>query len=216
MCATYGLGGGPLELGLTFDLPPMHEPESRETIRRWAKEYRGTAKITGRHARNLNPLIHMGRGERSLDLGWWWLHVAGVPAPFSAFNSRDDTLVKKWREPFQRRAILPANWYIEKGRTFSLPRGEMFGIAAIVTPVETDAGQFLSYSMVTRASVGEATEVHHRMPLVLPRDAHDAWLDPNRAGEERFIKAAVCASDPFAGEFVAIGDPPVRNLQTLF
>ncbi|QIM16331.1 SOS response-associated peptidase [Leucobacter insecticola] len=216
MCASYGLGGGPLKLGLTFDLPPMHEPESRELLARWAREQAGTAKITGRHARNLNPMIREVQGERSLDLGWWWLHVGGAPAPFSAFNSRADALAQKWREPFQRRAILPANWYIEKGRSFSLPRGEMFGIAAIVTPVETATGQLLSYSMVTREAVGEASEVHHRMPLVLPRDFHDAWLDPGRAGNTELASTAVYSSEQISRAFEVIGDGLAKDSPTLF
>ncbi|UOQ58302.1 SOS response-associated peptidase [Leucobacter allii] len=207
MCASYGLGGGPHRVELTFDLPPMHEPESRETIARWAREQGSTARITGRRARNLNPLIHRGRGEPVVELAWWWLHVGGAPAPFSAFNARDDALLRSWRAPLQRRAILPAHWYVEQGGIFAMPGDELFGIAAIVTPVPQAAGEpLLSYAMVTRAAVGAAAEIHPRMPLVLPRTAHAAWLDPARPGDAALVAETVAASDGAAAEVLRIDE----------
>lgn len=199
MCASYGLGGGPHDIELTFDLPPMHEPESQATIARWAREHRGNARITGRNARNLNPLIHAPRGAREVVLAWWWLFQGSEPAPFSAFNSRDDALMRSWRTPFQHRAILPAHWFVEKGATFALPHDEIFGMAAItsyVAPPEGEAGPgFVSYSLVTRDSVGAVSEVNSRMPLVLPRALHDEWLAVDRPGDTRLIARAREASE---------------------
>lgn len=162
----------------------------------WARDQRGHARITGSRARNLNPLIHEGRGARRIDLGWWGLHIGGVPAPYSAFNSRDDRLLRSWRDPFQRRALLPADWYTEKGQDFEMPDAEPFTIAAIVTPVTAEGGeQFLSYSMVTREAVGEAAGVHHRMPLVVPRSMRDEWLAPSRLGDDALVRDVLLASD---------------------
>lgn len=208
MCASYGLGGGPHGLELTFDLPPMHEPENRALVAQWAREHRSTARITGRNARNLNPLIHAGYGAPRVDLAWWWLHVGGAPAKFSAFNAREDTLMTKWRDPAQRRAIIPANWYIEKGHTFALPGDELFGIAAIVTPFQqADGGTLLSYAMVTRAAVAEGATVHPRMPLLLARESHAEWLDPQRPGDPDLVAAVVSASEPLAAAATVIGEP---------
>lgn len=206
MCASYGLGNDVRELGLTFDLPPMHEPESRALVAEWMQGQRGTARITGRKARNLNPIIHEGYGERRVELAWWWLHVGADPAPFSAFNSRDDRLLRSWRDAFQRRAILPASWYVERGVSFALPDDELFGIAAIVTPVpQPDGGPMLSYSMVTRDAVGRAAETHPRMPMLLPRELHAAWLDPGRPGDAALLSEAVRASGEIGVEVVATG-----------
>lgn len=133
--------------------------------------------------------------ERELALAWWWLHIGGVPAEYSAFNSRDDKLLRSWRDPFQRRALLPASWYIEKGKRFGLAEGEMFGIAAITSLAkQPDGSNLLSYSMVTREAEAQAATVHHRMPLVLPREFHDAWLDPERPGDEGLLRDALNAS----------------------
>jgi putative SOS response-associated peptidase YedK len=207
MCSSYGFGGGPHGLGLTFDLPPMHEPDSRLLLEAWAREQRGRARITGRRARNLNPIIHRGYGERTVELGWWWLHSGGEPAPYSAFNSRDDTLLRKWRSPFQRRAIVPAHWYIERGTPFALPGDELFGIAAIVTPVHRgDGPAFMSCSLVTRDAVGAAADTHPRMPLLLPRGMHDEWLDPWRPGDAALLGAAVAGSEELSLAVRAIGE----------
>lgn len=190
----------------------MHEPENRALLAAWASEHHGKAAITGRHAQNLNPLIHEGYGARTIELGWWWLYLGSKPAPFSAFNARDDNLVRKWRQPLQRRAILPAHWYVEKGRTFAMPDDELFGIAAIVTPVPREGGPaMMSYSMVTRASLARAADVHPRMPLLLPREAHDAWLDPARPGDQALVTDMVQQSDPFASEVVIISENNVRR-----
>ncbi len=209
MCATYGFGCGPRDLGLTFDLPPMHEPDSRRLLAEWAREQRGTARITGSRARNLNPIIHAQTGERSIELGWWWLHHGSGPAPYSAFNSRDDALLAKWRGPFQRRAIIPAHWYVEKGSTCALPNDELFGIAAILAPIPRPGeAPMLSYSVVTRAAVSRAADVHSRMPLMLPREVHDAWMDPRRPGSAGLVAAAVRASEDLAAAVEVIDEAP--------
>lgn len=206
MCAGYGLGGGPHDVPMQHGLDPMDETESRELISQWASTHAHRAKITGRIARNLNPVIRAQDGARTLDLGWWWLHVGGQPAKFSAFNSRDDSLVKKWRAPFQRRALLPANWYIEKGQVCALPHDELFGIAAITTTVEqADGSELLTYSMVTREAVGAASEVHHRMPMLLPRSFHDDWLDGDRAGDDELVAWAQLASSEIGHQVRTIG-----------
>lgn len=208
MCAGYGLGGGRGPLPL--DLEPMSEQASRATLAEWALLRNGRAKITGKNALNLNPLIHAFDGERELELAWWWIWLDGSgPVKYSAFNSRDDKLMRSWRKPFQHRALLPATWYVEKGREFDLPDGELFGIAAITSTVTRDdtGEELLTYSMVTRGAVGEAASVHDRMPLVLPRELHDEWLDPDRAGDAELVDQVRIASDEIS-EALRIIEPP--------
>ena len=208
MCAHYGVDGfegvasrrasGSSVRFVSIGAATATVDESRDDalMLAWARDQHGHARITGSRARNLNPLIHEGKGARRADLGWWGLHVGGAPAPFSAFNSRDDKLLISWREPFQRRALLPATWYTEKGRDLGLRDGDLFTLAAIVTPVVLgDGGQFLSYSMVTREAIGEAADAHHRMPLVVPQSMRDEWLALSRAGDEALVRDMLRASD---------------------
>lgn len=206
MCASYGIdlvaetGPAPRVSRVRFGpMPELEAPGNRERIEAWAASEGGRARITGRIARNLNPLIRARRGARELAFGWWWLHVNGRPAEYSAFNSRDDRLLASWREPFQRRVLLPATWYVEKGRVFGLPEGEAFGIAAITATVpQPDGGELVTYSMVTRDAVGAAAETHPRMPLILPREFHDEWLDESRAGDAGLVASAKRASERLA------------------
>lgn len=208
MCANYGIDGfegiasrhvsGSNVRFVSIGASVATSDESRDDalVLEWARDQRGHARPTGRRARNLNPLVHEGRGERRVDLGWWGLHIGGAPAPYSAFNSRDDKLLRSWRDPFQRRALLPATWYTEKGSDFGLPGAGLFTIAAIVTPVgRGDGEKFLSYSMVTREAIGEAATAHHRMPLVVPPSIRDEWLSPSRAGDEALVRDVLRASD---------------------
>ncbi|WP_053387392.1 SOS response-associated peptidase family protein [Leucobacter japonicus] len=201
MCASYGLSGS-----LPLDLDPLSEPENAALIDAWIEQRSTGAKITGKNARNLNPVIRANAaGERSVQLAWWWLWLdASGPVKFSAFNSRDDKLLRSWKRPFQHRAILPATWYVEKQGRFRLPGDEVFGIAALTSTVTLDDGsELISYSMVTRDAVGEAAEVWPRMPLVLPRDFHDDWLDPDRPGDAALVAESQLASAEISHELTA-------------
>ena len=201
----------------------MSEQGNQALLADWAMRRDGAAKITGKNAVNLNPLIHAFDGEREMELGWWWIWLDGSgPVKFSAFNSRDDKLMRSWRKPFQHRAILPATWYVEKGKTFELPDGELFGLAAVTSTVTRDdtGEQLLTYSMVTRQAVGEAATVHDRMPLALPRELHDEWLDPERPGDAALVDEVRLASDEIS-KAMGIAEPTVKVVeesaeQTLF
>lgn len=213
MCAAYGLGGeGPSS---RYDVPegfaPMDERTSMAEILRWIEVNNGTAKITGKNAHNLNPLIRVGEDGRQLDFAWWWLWVGGKPAQYDAFNSRDDKLTRSWAGPFKhRRALVPATWYIEKKERFRLPNSELFGMAAIYNTVtQEDGTELVTYSLVTRDAVAEARKVNHRMPLILARSFFDDWLDPERTGDALLVDEAKAASEELSHEIV-------RVQQTLF
>lgn len=212
MCASYGLD--PLS---TYGLEPLDERETRNALERWQKERGGNAKITGKKALNLNPLITADEdGHRELELAWWWIHVGNEPARFSAFNARDDKLLSSrvWKGPFrQHRALTPATWYVEKGKRFALPDGEGFGIASITTTAYRDDAEMLTYALVTRDAVAQAATVHPRMPLVLPRELHDDWLDPTLVGDGDLLAEAVSASDELSRsmEIVGRGNQPATD-----
>lgn len=204
MCASTGLGGGDGR-ALPFDLAPLSDPENQVRIDEWIRERDGNAKITGKLALNLNPIIRAGDGGRELLFAWWWLWLDNTgPAKFSAFNSRDDKLVRTWKKPFQTRALIPATWYIEKAGRFHLPGDEVFGIAALTNTITREDGTKLTtYSMVTRDAVGKAAEYWPRMPLVLPRNMHNEWLDPARPGDASLVTEIQLGSDEISHELTA-------------
>lgn len=199
MCAVFGLKGGAAGAP-PDDLAPLDDEEHRLVLRDWIWRRDGRAEVTRWHADHLNPVILGGPGgDRELVLGYWWIWPdARGPAEFDAFNSQAERLAESpaWREPFQRRALSPASWYREKGKDFELPGGETFGIATITRTVrQPDGSDLVTYSLVTRAAVGEAASTWHRMPLILPREAHDRWLDPDRPGDDELARWAVRASE---------------------
>lgn len=223
MCASYGLGGGLPGTDMAYGLDPLDERDSQVLLRDWMAEQGGQAKITGKNARNLNPVIRGDTGARTLELGWWsiWLDGSG-PVKFNSFNARDDKLTRSWRGPFQQRALLPAEWYIEGKKRWSLPDGQLFAIAAITSTVIDDVtGEpQLSYSMVTRSGVGEASSVvsqrgDSRMPLVLPTEMYDEWLDPDRTGNADLVAEVQVASDEISRAMTAGESDPSQN-STLF
>lgn len=196
MCASYGLGGGPYDAGESFGLDPMDQRENRALLNEWAGMWGGKANTTrtSKKGVNLNPVIYVDEDGRVMELAWWWHHVGGRPAKYTAFNSRDDSLTTKWKSDFQHRALLPATWYMEGKKRWSLPGGELFALAAILSPRDLpDGGTGLAYSLVTREGIGEASSVvtargDSRMPLALPRELHDEWLSPDRPGDESLVR----------------------------
>lgn len=204
MCASYGLD--PLS---DYGLEPLDEREARDALERWIEQRGGNAKITGKKALNLNPLITSDEtGHRELNLAWWWIHVGNEPAQFSAFNARDDKLLSSrvWKGPFQEhRALAPATWYVEKGRKFALPAGEAFGIASITTTARRGDEEILTYALVTRDAVAQAATVHPRMPLVLPRELHDDWLDLSLRGDGDLLAEALSASESLSRSMEIVG-----------
>ncbi|WP_298228894.1 SOS response-associated peptidase family protein [Gryllotalpicola sp.] len=185
MCAQYGINGRVVE----SDFPIIDDRTGWETLVQWLTGS-GEAKITGVNARNLNPVIVGG----TIQLGWWSLWIGGqLKKGYSTFNARDDKLTTStwWREPFAHtRALLPATWFIEKGKRFEL--GHPFAIAAIYN---TQRDGLLTYSMVTRDAIGQAKTANNRMPLILPESMHETWLDPEQVGDEGLRDAAVAASE---------------------
>uniref|UniRef100_UPI0019015E65 SOS response-associated peptidase family protein n=1 Tax=Mycobacterium tuberculosis TaxID=1773 RepID=UPI0019015E65 len=59
--------------------------------------------------------------------------------------------------------------------------------------------------LVTRGALGGAAEIHDRMPLVLPRELHDEWLDPERAGDAELVRKAVSVSEEISRALLGIG-----------
>lgn len=215
MCATTGLryGGAALDIeGNPF--APLDEREVSQEIAEWAAGSNGVMKITGKNARNMNPIILSVGGAPGLRFAWWWIWPsASGPAKYSAFNARSDNLTgRAWSQPFQRRAIVPATWYVEKGVDFAHPSGGVFGIAAITNTVrEEDGSELTTYALVTRDAVGEAAGVHDRMPLVLPPDRHELWLDPERPGDGHLADAAVSWSEEVSRTMTLAGGSPAAD-----
>ena len=108
-----------------------------------------------------------------------------------------------------RRCLVPMDGWYEwkkgppdaKGKPTKIPffmspadgtRLFMAGLWSVWHPKDdADAAPLLSYSILTTDAVGDLREVHDRMPLVMPFDSWDTWLDPDhRAPDQLFAPPA--------------------------
>ncbi|MGV8886125.1 MAG: SOS response-associated peptidase [Microbacteriaceae bacterium] len=173
-----------------------------------------------------------GTRERSIELGRWSLVPSWskqLTLKFPTFNARSETVSEKasFRASVgSKRAIIPARGYYEwltEGTTktphFIGPADGNVAFAALYSwwrPPSTsegvaDADWMLTATMLTMAAVPEFASIHDRNPVMLPRDWWDDWLNPEVAGDQHFVDAAVEASRAVASalEFHRVG--PVRG-----
>jgi len=127
-------------------------------------------------------------GARVLDLArWgliphWWKQDA---PPTHTINARLEEAAGKpmWRDPMRRsRCLLPAEgWYewqaLAGGKQPHYLRradGRPFCFAGLISQWREQ----WSCALLTKAAEGPSAEVHDRMPVVLPDEALEGWLDP--------------------------------------
>ncbi len=131
-------------------------------------------------------------GERAIEFADWGLtpHRPGGGKRFLAFNARAETLTERplFRGLLPRsRCLIPGDGFIEwqkAGKTrdpfyFGLEDGALFAFAGLLDRwVDEAGGQHTACTIITTAPNELVGRVHDRMPVILPRDAEDDWLDP--------------------------------------
>jgi putative SOS response-associated peptidase YedK len=151
---------------------------------------------------NIKPTqdIYIIKNE-NLEIASW-----GLIAPWSknaaealksqsaAINARSETVHEKptFKNAFRRsRCLVPASGYYEwatelgqyKPRQpvyISRDDGKMLAFAGIYDQWVSPEGEIRdSVAIITREAVGELATVHSRMPMFLPKDRWDAWMDPS-------------------------------------
>jgi putative SOS response-associated peptidase YedK len=122
------------------------------------------------------------------------------------FNARIETVTDKpsFRKAFQkRRCILPADGYYEWYRP-EAPKGikqpffihdaagDALAFAGLyelwrdpdIEDKEDPNAWLWSATILTTASVGNLSRIHDRMPVIVPKDDFDEWLNPDFGGGE--------------------------------
>jgi len=154
--------------------------------------------VVARHPRDPEGRADPTTTVRSLRVMRWGLvpYWADDPAIGSRMvNARAESAATKpaFRRPLARpRCLLPAEgWYEWKregrakqpyyltGGASSLALGGLWETWRGRDAPE-DEPPLVSCAVLTTAAVGRLTAIHDRMPLVLPRSAWAAWLDPDR------------------------------------
>lgn len=131
-------------------------------------------------------------GEARFEMLSWGLIPAwakDVRIASSLINARADTVREKpaFRAAFRaRRCLIVADGFYEwrtDGKRkrpfhFRLSSGGVFAFAGLWESFATADTPLRTCALITTDANAVVAPVHHRMPVILPLEAHAAWLDP--------------------------------------
>ena len=91
---------------------------------------------------------------------------------------------------------IPADGFYEWKRTgmkkvpyrITLKNGELFGFADYGIPGYTRGGVLNTCTIITTTANSLVETIHDRMPVILPKEVEDIWLDPEIT-DSRLLKA---------------------------
>lgn len=205
MCGRYAATRDPAALMREFDAVDGTEGRARGADYNVAPT-KDIVTVVERHPRDAdgNPL---GDEEavRSLRVMRWGLVPFWAKDPSVGnrmINTRAETAKEKpaFRKALsRRRCLVPADGWFEwkagdpggGGKTPKKPfyvtarDGSSLAFAGLWETwrdpkADPDAPPLVTCSVLTTDAVGELTDIHHRMPLVLPEQRWAPWLDPDR------------------------------------
>lgn len=183
MCGRYALAKDPAALAVEFDAADRTDEPLRP-------DYNITPTKTV-------PIIVDRGQERAIRPVRWGLVPSWAKGPDSVpqmINARAETITTKpaYAESVaRRRCLVPATGWYEwqpgdrRRQPYLCGRsdGASLAMAAVFSawwPLEQHARPLVTCAVVTTAALGRFAEIHHRMPLVLPRQRWAEWLDPGR------------------------------------
>ena len=117
-----------------------------------------------------------------------WAKDSSVAA--SMINARSETAATKpaFRDALKsRRCLIPADAFYEWMRTgktkqpycFEVGESELYAFAGIWDRWKDPTGNWMkTCSILTTTPNAVTSVVHDRMPVILPKDDYDVWLDP--------------------------------------
>jgi putative SOS response-associated peptidase YedK len=134
-------------------------------------------------------------GQNRLDFYVWGLIPSWAKDPSIGsrmINARGETLAEKpsFRSAFRRRrCLIPADGFYEwkqnpsgKGKTpmyIKLKSGEPFAFAGLWENWNSpDGSNILSCTIITTSPNALMEPIHNRMPVILPREVYNRWLEP--------------------------------------
>lgn len=157
-----------------------------------------------------DPALRIRRMRWGLIPRWTKPAEPGVPAKGKPlFNARADkaATTPSFRDALKhRRCLVPMDgWY--EWQTESGPDGKAVKIPYFMTPADgsrvymaglwsvwrdphasgDQAAPLLSCTIMTSDAVGELQRIHDRMPLVMPREHWDRWLDPDHEAPAQLL-----------------------------
>jgi len=157
----------------------------------------GSAILTSGEMRptNVVPVIAPDRsGKKSVFPMKWGFQIPGRSL---IVNARTETAAQKptFKESWKRRrCIIPASWYFEwehlTGTNGRKKTGDKYMIQPVGSSITWLAGLyriedgFPVFAVLTREPTDELRCIHDRMPLIMPKDLIDEWINPEAKAEE--------------------------------
>jgi putative SOS response-associated peptidase YedK len=139
-------------------------------------------------------------GTKASGSGWglamfrWGFvpHWAADPKGPRLVNAKAETLAERptFRDSFRdRRCLIPADGFYEwedtpKGKQplfYRLTNGEPMALAGVWDCWPGPTEKLFTCAIVTTAANPLVEPVHDRMPVILPPESWDAWLDPSQS-----------------------------------
>ncbi|MSO28888.1 MAG: SOS response-associated peptidase [Candidatus Planktophila sp.] len=166
-------------------------------------------------------IIRDNQHGRILDSASWGLiapwqknFIEARNSQSHAINARSESIHEKptFRQAFHTtRCLIPATGYYEWATSlgkyppkqpfyiFAAQENISLSIAGIWSTWKNENGsEIQSTAIITREAVGELATIHSRMPVFMPSDRWDTWLDPQNCEIESLI-ALMDIPDPARG-----------------
>lgn len=213
MCASYGLD--PRFPGYTDYRRGLITLVELKKMVDWVTGNDGAVvRPTGKNARNLNPVFLQG-GE--FAEAWWGQIIGGEPAKFPSINTKLERVQAK-PGLANRRVLVPASEWFEYQKPsktrYAMTSDEPFMLAGLRTAGRlADGAEFICYSIITGPPAPHLEVIHDRMPVMLPLDFCDDWIDPDSDGSRELVDAAIAARDRIAPSFTATLAPAKKKAE---
>ena len=122
-----------------------------------------------------------------------------INSKYTMINARDDKLLqtRSYTGPFKnQRCLIPASGFYEwkKGPEktrwplrFTMKTGEPFAFAGIWEKAWPNNEETLSCSIITTSPNELVKPIHDRMPVILPPDLYQFWMDPHNESSEDLL-----------------------------
>jgi putative SOS response-associated peptidase YedK len=137
-------------------------------------------------------------GGRRLEMLRWGLVPSWADDPdigARMINARSETAPEKpsFRRAFRgRRCLIAADGFYEWKREdggkqpyyFRMQDGRPFAFAGLWESWDKGGGELRTCTILTTRPNSVLNGIHDRMPVILPHDAYNAWLDPDADKEE--------------------------------
>lgn len=139
--------------------------------------------------------------ERKLEMLRWGLIPSWADDPAVGnrmINARSETAAEKpsFRTAFRkRRCLILADGFYEWQKTnggkqpyyIRMEDGSPFAFAGLWESWDKYGGEIRSCTILTTDANKMVGEVHHRMPVILPPETYDLWLDPDMQETEPLL-----------------------------